>query len=233
MPDEDNANAQPEEPLPESIVESPAQNNHPTPHEDRTYDLQKDIRDDQRWLKYMGVATIVMSIVIAWIYYNQLTQMRLATEASTKAAQLAADALEYNAGQFNRMMRQTIHQTASQAVSATASTIAANAAKSAAGTADATLKSNQAAFRQGQRPYLWGKPRGMFAQKSKQEFWIFEETEKKEGFRMGVAVSLLNSGHSPAVNVVVTETQYKIGPREAVRQAVRAFSQSIRCPSRE
>jgi hypothetical protein len=131
MPDEDNTDTQSKDPHLKAPVKSPEQNDTPTPHEERTYDLQKDIRDDQRWLKYMGAATIIMSVVIAWIYYNQLTQMRLATEASTRTAQLAADALDYNTGEFERNMRQLIHQTASQAASANASAETAKAAETA------------------------------------------------------------------------------------------------------
>ena len=81
------------------------------------------------------------------VYIGQLNQMRIATEASTKTAALAADALDYNTSQFERMMRQLRYQTKAQVDAANAGVTSSGAAKSAAQTA-------KAAFEVSNRPYV-------------------------------------------------------------------------------
>ena len=138
----DNASAQPP-------AEPPRYENAPSPNADdnskqnaaTAKELQK-IEAGERWLIGIGVATILINAIIAYIYYGQLQQMRIATEASTKAATLAADALDQNSGQFDRTVRQLIYQTANQAE-------AVKAAKDANG---ATQRVLQAHFIMGLMP---------------------------------------------------------------------------------
>ncbi len=111
-------------------------------HDDRNsaaVQLEKDIRGGEKWLIGIGVATLLINSGIALIYLSQLQQMRIATQASTRAAQLAADAMEFNDSHFDRQMWQAISQTA-------ASIKAANAAGSAADTAKQTLRVSERAY---------------------------------------------------------------------------------------
>ncbi|MHB1745607.1 MAG: hypothetical protein ACYCRE_12690, partial [Acidobacteriaceae bacterium] len=71
-----------------------------------------------------------------FIYYGQLQQMTIATQASARSAQIASDALETSQSQFDRSMVQIIHQTA-------ATGEAAREAKEQARIADETLRKSQ------------------------------------------------------------------------------------------
>jgi hypothetical protein len=51
-----------------------------------------------------------VNLLIAWIYWNQLTQMREATQAATKSANTATDSFEINNGNFDRTMSQMLNQ---------------------------------------------------------------------------------------------------------------------------
>jgi uncharacterized membrane protein len=146
MPDEGNADAQPNNPKGNPLSVTPPQK--PTADSDKNDDieLEKDIREGERWLIRIGIASVVINLIIACIYYGQLTQMRLATEASTRAVQLASDSLELNQGDFERSMRQIIHQTKSQIDAANASQSAATAAKGAADTAKEALHVSERAY---------------------------------------------------------------------------------------
>jgi hypothetical protein len=78
--------------------------------DDKTAAELRQIRHGERWLIGVGAAAVVMNIVIGFIYYGQLAQMRTATETSTKAEYLSRDALDYSAAQFDRQMRKMIDQ---------------------------------------------------------------------------------------------------------------------------
>jgi len=54
--------------------------------------LEQDIRNGERWLIGIGTAGVVLSVVIALIYFGQLREMRKATRASAKAADAAVSA---------------------------------------------------------------------------------------------------------------------------------------------
>lgn len=56
--------------------------------------LGRNIRSGERWLICIGIATLVMSSLIAWIYWGQLREMRKSTNAATSAAATAAAQLE-------------------------------------------------------------------------------------------------------------------------------------------
>jgi hypothetical protein len=98
------------------------------------------ISDGEFAVVLVSIVSLAVNLFIAWIYYSQLTQMRLATQESEQAVQVAENSLEYNAGQFDRSMRQTLNQLADQQRATRASTKAANAARSAAETASAQLE---------------------------------------------------------------------------------------------
>lgn len=67
-----------------------------------------------RWKITLEVAAVLVGILVAIIYYGQLEQMRIATEASTQAVKFAEENSELGEGDFNRTMRQMIHQTKAQ-----------------------------------------------------------------------------------------------------------------------
>jgi hypothetical protein len=142
----------------------------------------KEIAAGERWLIAVGVATVLVNIVIAFIYSAQLTEMRLATEQTKEAVQLARDSLESNSSEFDRGMRQTINQTVSQYVAAQASMKSANAAKDAASTAKDTLHVSERAY------ITTGSPTLNLDTKS-------------------ASIPLINSGHIPSgtVEIVVHE----------------------------
>src|ERR1035438_8087110 len=134
MPDEESGNTKPNDPDHNTLVESnlprvPVEQEHErtpqNPHADcnknKTRDIQEDIRSGERWLIGIGIASVFVNLMIANFYYGQLTQMRVATEASTKAANLAADTLDVSTGDFERTMRQLRYQTKAQVDSAAAS----------------------------------------------------------------------------------------------------------------
>jgi hypothetical protein len=99
----------------------------------------EDIAKGERWLIGIGIAGVLVNLLLGSIYYQQLTQMRIATEASRQAVQLARDTLDYNSSQFDRAMQQTIRQTSS-------GYIASRAAKSASDIAKDTLHVSERAY---------------------------------------------------------------------------------------
>lgn len=102
--------------------------------------IEREIRSGEQWLIGIGIASIVVNAFIALIYYGQLTQMKMATEAAASAANFAADSYEIASGQFERTMQLSIPQTAAQIQSS-------KAARDA-------VKFAQDSFRQDQRPWL-------------------------------------------------------------------------------
>jgi hypothetical protein len=144
MPDEnptDSASeAPPQEPLAGSNGQDGSNQNPPAnideggapDAQDRPDRLEQDIRSGERWLIGITAAGVAINICIACFYYSQLGQMREATEAATKAADVASDSFEISQGNFDRTMSQMIAQTTQQVA-------AANAARSAARTAQEAL----------------------------------------------------------------------------------------------
>jgi hypothetical protein len=78
------------------------------------------IKIGERVLILIGIATVLVNLGIWHTYSGQLDQMRTATEASTRAANLASDSLELTQGNFDRTMQRTIDQTVAQLKSARA-----------------------------------------------------------------------------------------------------------------
>lgn len=106
--------------------------NNPAPgQEGDANNLEHDIRVAEYWLIGVGIASVVVNILIGYVYWQQLSQMRIATEASTKATEISRDALEYSNGNFDRTMHQVINQTIAQADAAKAARDASRIAKNA------------------------------------------------------------------------------------------------------
>jgi hypothetical protein len=104
MPDEQNGDSETADPARDSSVKPPAiksagqqqpltESTHANAkqEENETAKLEKDIRTGERWIIGLGIATLIVNIVIASIYYGQLKQMRKATEATGIAAAAAQE----------------------------------------------------------------------------------------------------------------------------------------------
>ena len=89
---------------------------------------------------------------------------------------------------------------------------AADAAQSAAITADATLKSSKEQFRTDERPYLWAGPKAAFSDTKGQGVIFIPVGNDKVS--VNIAVDVVNSGKSPAIEVIATPSHLKIGPSE-------------------
>jgi len=76
-------------------------------------------------------------------------------------------------------------------------------------------------FRMDQRPYMSADPRGANKPRGQTEYFWNEFIPG--GVRVGISMDLKNGGKSPAVDVVNTLTQYKIGPRDEVRKGVQSY----------
>ena len=139
MPVNDPGESIGEEPDQQSPIQPPRQpptnqnppsqpaNGNPSQRDEEAKEL-RGIKAGEKLLFWVGIATILVNLGIWNTYSGQLTQMRVVTEAATRAADSASDSLEFNTSQFDRAQSLTIKQTA-------ASIIASNAAKSAAKTA--------------------------------------------------------------------------------------------------
>jgi hypothetical protein len=123
----------------------PLDNGAPDQQEDPNT-IEHDIRVAEYWLIGVGIASVLVNILIGWVYWQQLGQMRVATEASTRATELSRDALEYANGNFDRNMRQVINQTVAQLNSARDTQRAANASIDSSTTNKAALIEVQRAF---------------------------------------------------------------------------------------
>jgi hypothetical protein len=156
--------------------------------EDKTNQLERDIKKGEFVLIGINAALLITTIVIACIYSSQLDEMRKATQATDESLRLAQDASETSDGNFYRMMRQTIHQTAAQLKSAQA---AQNAVKLA-----------QDQMRVDQRAWLG-------AQDSTYSI--------AESGPIHSSVFVTNSGRSPAVEIVCKMTGITKEERNAIR----------------
>jgi hypothetical protein len=95
--------------------------NAPRNKKDKAIELEQEIRSGERWLIGITGASVIMSVVIALIYYGQLCQMRKATEKagiSAEAAKSAADtasrALKFSDESFGKTLAQMKAQTTAQ-----------------------------------------------------------------------------------------------------------------------
>lgn len=109
-------------------------------------EVLREVKTGELWLIGVNVCLLIIQVITAAVYYKQLTQMRIATEASTNATSLASDSLLTNASQFDRSMQQIITQTAIDYRAERATTQAANSAKRAAQIANTTLHLSERAY---------------------------------------------------------------------------------------
>lgn len=112
MPDETSGenptrNSNNQSPLP-SLTESPIEqrivaverNPSADAKQQKSEDLVSAVKTGELWLIAINGSLLIATIVIACIYYGQLTEMREATEASTKASNTAAETLSNTIEQF-------------------------------------------------------------------------------------------------------------------------------------
>ncbi len=77
MPDENGGEDIQGKPSDESIgTPPPPAKTGTTQNESTTEKLEKDIKRGEWWLIRIGVATLVINTIIAYIYFQQLTQMQ-------------------------------------------------------------------------------------------------------------------------------------------------------------
>lgn len=78
----------------------------------------KALTDEIHWVHratfWSQIGIAIIGLVALVIYYGQLQQMIIATQASANAVDLARETLETNGSQFDRAMQRTIDQTISQ-----------------------------------------------------------------------------------------------------------------------
>lgn len=125
MPEEQDRNSATEEPNSDAGIWRPGQppadpsappqpsGENPNSNEGTTRKLEEDIKSGEKWLIGIGIASLLINSIIAWIYWGQLREMRKATEAATQASQTAKDTLNemrYGSGS------QDTHTLAQQAV---------------------------------------------------------------------------------------------------------------------
>lgn len=103
---------------------------------------------------------------------------------------------------------------------------AAVAAKSAAATADETLKSSKQQFITEERPYVFAQPVAVGplefnSATGKRESVV--EQQIGNNFRFNIAVQITNGGKSPAVYLMATKSEMKIGPKDDARKQAMNF----------
>jgi hypothetical protein len=174
-------------PQPPGNQNPPAQpaDDNPINNQSTAAELKK-IKAGESWLIAVGIITLLVNSYIAYVYTGQLTQMRIATEASRRAVDLASDTLEYSNDNFDRGMQKTIDQTISQYQATQQAIISANAARSAAATANSALVD-------GQRAFVYAKP--VIRPQNR-----LGETKP---FGIQVIVTWTNSGETPAKGMTV------------------------------
>jgi len=97
---------------------------------------------------------------------------------------------------------------------------AADAARDAATTAGNNLAFAQQQFRMEQRPYLSAAPEPALRSDKAGVTAVMGSNKAFDGFQLSIAVHILNSGKSPAVEVKATTPEYIVGPtREVIDKA--------------
>jgi hypothetical protein len=201
MPEESGSQETSREPQNQAPIQPPPQpprnqdppappvDDNPINNQSTAAELQK-IKTGESWLIGIGIITLLVNSYIAYVYTGQLTQMRIATEASRRAVDLASDTLEYSNSNFDRTMQKTIDQTISQYQATQQAIISANAARSAADTAKSALVN-------GQRAFVYAKP--------------VVQRENLPGdtnpYGIQIIVTWTNSGESPARRMIVNQSR--------------------------
>src|SRR5271157_2841616 len=144
MPDQEDSESQTNQPTDDPSIKTYAvpplakQNDLPKPayrnssdKQNETAKLERDIRAGERWLIGIGVASVVISTVIALIYHGQLRQMRKATEATgvaATAAQKSSDTAEKTLQEIQRSSTDTHALAVAAGIQANAANVQASAA---------------------------------------------------------------------------------------------------------
>ncbi len=63
--------------------------------------LEQVLKTGEIWLIWIGIATLLINVFIAYVYWHQLCEMRKATIAATQASQTAADSLKLTRDAFD------------------------------------------------------------------------------------------------------------------------------------
>jgi hypothetical protein len=134
----------------------------------------------------VAIVSVFVNFLLGVVYFLQLGEMRLATEASRQAVELASESLAMNSSQFDRGMRQTVSQTASQIKATQASIKSAKAAQSAAQTASDQLE-------MADRPWI-----------SADMALVSPFTFDDAGGHVTLQFTLTNDGHTPAFALIRT-----------------------------
>jgi len=100
---------------------------------------------------------------------------------------------------------------------------AAVAALSAAATAKKTFESSQQQFRNEQRPFLSPQPRPGFSNGSFVALGREHNPPETSDWLFSAAVDLANVGRSPAAEVLVTNTEYMVRPKDQARRDASHF----------
>jgi hypothetical protein len=80
-------------------IQPPNNGNLPTPPADNHSEenaakrLKQDMQTGEKWLIFIQSTTLLVSVVIACIYYGQMKEMRIATEETRNAVKVARDTL--------------------------------------------------------------------------------------------------------------------------------------------
>lgn len=127
MPEEKDRDGATKEPNPEAVIQPPGKppadgnlpfqssGKNPNNNQRATQKLEEDIKSGEQWLIGIGIATLLINSIIALIYWDQLKEMRKATEAASGSVNIAAYALRENQRQFNETLGQMKEQTKAQA----------------------------------------------------------------------------------------------------------------------
>src|SRR5579872_5173805 len=142
------------------------------------------------------------------------------------AAKAQADASKIQADNTVKLAQAAVEQAAATKALADDAKQQADAAVTSANTARRSLQISSQQFRADQRPLLWGTPRGAFSNNDTSKGapqWNLFAMQSDGSALFGVAVEIKNTGKTPAVRVVQTVSEYKIGPREQVEKEVASY----------
>jgi hypothetical protein len=170
----------------------------------------------QRGLLFTQIALLIFGVCGTVISSYQAYTSRISADAATRAAKLAADSFDMSVEQFERTMRQTIHQTAAQIQSSAA-------AQGSTKVASDTLANAERQFRLEERPYVWPNPSGGYQiSDTNANRTIFHQNGDK--IDVGIVVQILNSGRSPATDVVPTLSEIIVGPAKTTDEIAARYT---------
>lgn len=175
-----------------------------------------------KWLVISNIFLVVCTAATGGIGLRQAYISNIAAVAARDAANAASSnaeiaywALMENEETAAFTLGQMQAQTSAQAITANAT--------------QGALANARESFRQEQRPYLFAQPRGGIRDPNDPKGnVVFQQLPNNAGYSVGIAAEITNAGRSPATNVYITDSLYKIGPRESVEREVADFVPSYR-----